>query len=38
MVTDLLLEKMKMEESAAANPPITAPRKIARAASDLIPT
>ena len=38
IVTDLLLEKMKMEESAAAIQPVTAPRKIARAASDVIPT
>jgi hypothetical protein len=27
IVTDLLLEKMKMEESAAAIPPITASKK-----------
>jgi hypothetical protein len=38
MVTDLLLEKMKMEESAAAIPPITAPKQTARTASDLTPT
>jgi hypothetical protein len=32
MVTDLLLEKVKMEESAAAMPSTTVPKKIARAA------
>jgi putative transposase len=30
MVTDLLLEKMKMEESAGAIPPIAAKKKMAR--------
>jgi putative transposase len=38
MVTDLLLEKMKIEESAATIPPITTPKKTARTASDLIQT